>query len=64
MSRAIRRLNTLSDTAVLKDGEERDLIVRTLLKILDECSDDEYDIATSGNLRSKLIAAGIVFDEH
>src|SRR5487761_164730 len=44
-SRSIRRLTKLADAAVIKTGEERDLIVKTILKILDECSDAEYDAA-------------------
>lgn len=61
-SRSIRRLTKLADAAVIKTGEERDLIVKTILKILDECSDAEYDAACASPLRDKLIAAGVTFD--
>ena len=44
-----------------KYADERALIVKTILKILDECSDAEYDFAEI-NFRDKLIAAGVTFD--
>ena len=60
-TRAIRRLKKLSEAAVTTSGDERALIVKTILKILDECSDAEYDFAEI-NFRDKLIAAGVTFD--
>ena len=60
-TRAIRRLKKLSEAAVATSGDERALIVKTILKILDECSDAEYDFAEI-NFRDKLIAAGVTFD--
>jgi hypothetical protein len=60
-SRSLRRLIRLSDAAVIKTGDERALILKTILKILDECSDADYDVATTGETREKLIAAGIDF---
>ena len=62
-SRSIRRLIKLADAAAAKEGDERALIVKTILKILDECSDAEYAVAETGALREKLIAAGIEFDD-
>ena len=64
MSRALRRLNNLSQAIHTKgpDDPERALILRTLLKILDECSDSEYDVAITGTLHEKLTAAGVIFD--
>ena len=62
-SRSLRRLDRLADAALTKTGEERALIVKTVLKILDECSDADYDTACTGALREKLFAAGIEFDE-
>jgi len=62
-SRSLRRLVKLAEAAVTKTGDERALILKTLLKILDECSDAEYDIACGvSEVRDKLTAAGIVFD--
>ena len=63
-SRSLRRLNTLSEAAILKapGTDERNLIVSTLLKILDECSDADYDVACRDPLRAKLVTAGVVFD--
>ena len=63
-SRSLRRLNNLSEVAVQKGSgtDERNLIVSTLLKILDECSEADYDIACSEPLRAKLVTAGVVFD--
>lgn len=61
-SRALRRLDRLAEAAaVVKTGAERELIFKTILKILDECSGSEYDIACSGVLREKLTAAGVEF---
>ena len=62
-TRSLRRLDKLAAAAIAKTGEERALIIKTILKILDECSDDEYDVASIGAVREKLTAAGIVFDE-
>lgn len=62
-SRSLRRLDRLSDAALVTKGDERALVVKTILKILDECSDSEYDVATAEPLYSKLIAAGIEFDD-
>ena len=42
-------------------AEKRALILKTILKILDECTDAEYDFAEI-NFRDKLIAAGVTFD--
>jgi hypothetical protein len=62
-SRSLRRLNDLSEAAIQKgSGTERELIVCTLLKILDECSDADYDVACRDPLRAKLVTAGVVFD--
>jgi hypothetical protein len=63
-SRALRRLTNLANAVIAKAGAdpERALILRTILKILDECSESEYDVATTGVMRGKLIAAGVVFD--
>ena len=60
-TRAIRRLKKLSEAAVVTSGDERALILKTILKILDECTDAEYDFAEM-NFRDKLIAAGVTFD--
>ena len=64
MSRSIRRLNNLSEIAVQRGPgtDERNLIVATLLKILDECNDADYAVACSEPLRTKLVNAGVVFD--
>ena len=64
MSRSLRRLNSLSEAAIQKGlgTDERNLIVSTLLKILDECSDADYDVACRDPLRAKLVTAGVVFD--
>jgi hypothetical protein len=63
-SRSLRRLNSLAEVAAQKGSgtDERNLIVSTLLKILDECSDADYDVACSEPLRKKLVTAGVVFD--
>ena len=63
-SRSLRRLNNLSEAAIrLGSGtDERNLIVSTLLKILDECNDADYDVACRDPLRAKLVNAGVVFD--
>lgn len=63
-SRSLRRLDNLAGIAVQRGSEtdERNLIVATLLKILDECSEADYEIACCDPLRAKLIAAGVVFD--
>jgi len=63
-SRSLRRLDKLADAARIKTGAEHALILKTLLKILDECSDEEYDAATriGGDLLNKLILAGVEFD--
>jgi len=63
-SRSLRRLNSLAEAAIQKGSgtDERNLIVSTLLKILDECSDADYDIACRDPLRAKLVTAGVVFD--
>ena len=64
ISRSLRRLDNLSGAAIrLGSGtDERNLIVSTLLKILDECSDADYDVACRDPLRAKLVTAGVVFD--
>ena len=62
-TRAIRRLKKLSEAAVATSGDERALILKTILKILDECTDAEYDFAEI-NFRDKLIAAGVTYAEY
>jgi hypothetical protein len=61
-SRSLRRLANLANAGAAAKGDERALILRTLLKILDECSDAEYEVAYSEPLKAKLIAAGVEFD--
>ena len=64
-SRSLRRLNSLAEAAIQKGSgtDECNLIVNTLLKILDECSDADYDVACRDPLRTKLVTAGVVFDD-
>jgi hypothetical protein len=63
-TRNLQRLDRLANSAAEKTGAERALIVRTLLKILDECSDAEYDSAMADKrLTEKLAAVGIIFDD-
>lgn len=67
LTRNLQRLDRLIFAAMSKtDAEraERDLIVRTLMKILDECSEDEYDaIVGNAPMCEKLAAVGITFDD-
>lgn len=63
ISRPLRRLHKLAESALVTTGAEQALVCKTILKILDECSDTEYNTATEdGPLRLKLIKAGIEFD--
>jgi hypothetical protein len=60
----MRRFNNLAGLVAAKKGAERQRIVKTLVKMLDECNDAEYDAVTDDvKLLAKLIAAGIEFDD-
>lgn len=58
--RVIRRLETLTAAALEKSGDERSLITKTIVKILDECRDDEYDaILDHDAIKGRLTQLGI-----
>ena len=61
-TRPIRRLHKLSEATLDKGEAERQVILKTILKILDECSDAEYDEALAEPLKGKLVTAGVIFD--